>query len=232
MKKKINLLLFTFLAFVGSAWSHALWIETDANGQLNIKQEIKIFYGEYAEQHIEPIADWYSDVKNFDLWLVTPSGKKQKIETSPLENHYLAYFTPTEEGLHQIFISHEAKDLGGKTLYQFNTTSIVKVGNTKNKLNHEHLNIDLKLIPHDKNNFTVYFKGTPEPNVAVELTGPSGWTKVFQSDANGKISLETPWEGSYMLEATKSTKESGEHHENAYESVWRCATFKIASLFN
>ncbi len=59
-----------------SGFAHALRIETAPVGAENKAHEIKVFYGELAEGQDEEFEKWYSDVKDFKLYLVSPSGVK------------------------------------------------------------------------------------------------------------------------------------------------------------
>ncbi|MFD2034994.1 nickel uptake transporter family protein [Belliella marina] len=221
----------TFLFTITSAWSHALWIETSPIGKKGEKHEIKVHYGEYAEGNTEALANWYSDTKEFELWVISPSGEKQKLATTPHDKYFETFFTPEQDGEYSLYISHAAKDLGGKTLYQFNTSASVKVGQTDSFIPAESIANDLKIIPHSDNSYIVLYKSQVASGISVELAGPTGWSKVFTTDELGMVTIETPWEGAYLLEATKSIKESGQHHDNTYEAIWRCATYRFDLIF-
>jgi uncharacterized GH25 family protein len=231
METKKIFLMIAMLFTITSAWSHALWIVTSPKGEKGKKHEIKIHYGEYAEGHIEALDDWYSDTREFELWLMSPSGEKQKLGTTPHSKYFDASFTPEQDGEYFLYISHAAKDLGGKTIYQFNTSASVKVGHSNGKSLSESIPSDLKIIPQNKNSYLVLYKNQVSPGTSVELAGPTGWSKVFTTDDLGMVTIETPWEGSYLLEAITSVKESGQHHGNPYEAIWRCATYRFDIIF-
>ncbi|MDN3671040.1 DUF4198 domain-containing protein [Echinicola jeungdonensis] len=235
MKIKFSLLLaIGLLLNLGQVMAHALWIETEMSGKKGYEQEVKIYYGEYEEGMIEDVADWYSDVKDFKLWLVGPNGEKTELETAAAEDHFKAKFTPEMDGIYRLQISHSAKDLGGDYLYQFNTATQVCVGDSKAiELKGEKTDLALLLTTPAKKSlkkeleFKTFFKGSPKAEVKVAAVSPKGWTKEFESDENGELSIETPWKGQYIIEATYTQETSGEHHGAPYQFIWRCATQSI-----
>src|SRR5690554_8190323 len=84
--------LSTLLLLVTLSWSyaHALYIETSSQGKAGQRQEVKVYYSEFADGTVEKVADWYSDVKEFQLWLVHPDGQKTALETTAQEDHFTA----------------------------------------------------------------------------------------------------------------------------------------------
>ncbi|QDH80539.1 DUF4198 domain-containing protein [Echinicola soli] len=235
MKTKFSILFaLAIFANLGLATAHALWIETAVDGKKGKEQQVKIFYGEYGEGVIEKVDDWYSDVKEFELWLIDPQGNKTLLETSPSSDHFNASFTPSMDGVYRLQIGHSAKDLGGEYIYQFNTASQVWVGKAK-ETSVEGPKTDLALVmtSPDKGglknplHFKVLFKGEAKEGVTVAVDGPTGWSKEYTTDTNGEIVVETPWKGQYIVEAVDTEETSGEHFGASYEFIWRCATQSI-----
>lgn len=232
---KWALMIAALVASQANVWAHALWIETENNGKAGVAHEVKVFYGEYAEGEIEPLEAWYSDVKEFELWLVAPNGKKTLLERTPQANHYLATFTPSHEGTYTLAISHSARDLGGKYLYQFNTSAQVLVGQEAGgadigSIHNELLVVPDKLASVKQNKLIkgrVFFKGKPAAEISLEVASPTGWTRKLKTDEHGFFAFEALWEGAYLLEASFTEKVSGEHHGQVYENFWRCGTVMV-----
>lgn len=228
MKKFIVSIFLVAVSF--KLYAHALWIETNANGKKGQQQEVKIFYGEYAEFSPEKIADWYSDVKDFTLWLVAPDGQKTKLAASPKEDHYTASFTPDNDGVYTLQVSHSAKDLGRTTLYQFNTSATVAVGKNDTadiKGNSNPLKFRLK---GSKINEPVtiegFFNDGTSDKMSVTVFSPKGWTRQLEGK-NGIASFVPEWKGKYMIEVSRSDEEKGDHNGKEYTGIWRCATYLV-----
>jgi hypothetical protein len=232
-----NTILSALLLFVTLGWSHAhaLYIDTETHGKAGKEQEVKIYYSEFADGKVEKIADWYSDVKDFQLWLVHPDGKKTTLATTAHEDHFTAHFTPESKGTYRLEISHTAEDPGESTAYQFNTFAHVYVGKKIAELPLTANGPELYLLekPLAKKNaqtktFVTYFKGQPTAGVTATLFLPSGETKEVVSNENGLVEVELPRKGTYFIEATTyHEEEAGRTKKAPYESVWRCATQKI-----
>lgn len=227
--KKIFLSMAMLMLSV-SIYAHALWIETNATGKKGQVQEVKVFYGEYAEFSPEKVKDWYSNVKEFELWLVSPDGQKTRLTTSPQEDHYTASFTPGKDGVYTLQVSHSAKDLGRTTIYQFNTSATVTVGKNEAsdiKNNSNPLKFQLK---NGKVNEPVtiqgFYKDAASDKMSVTVFSPKGWTKQIEGK-NGVAEFVPEWKGKYMIEISRSDEEKGEHYGKEYTGIWRCATYLV-----
>lgn len=132
MKRITFLALTVLLSFATtSIFAHALWIETASTGKVGQKQTVKVFYGEYVANERDSVTKWYSDVKEFTLWVVGPDQKKTQLTLTPGLNYFEGSFTPDQNGAYTVAVSHEAKELGGTTKYHFLSSANVAVGKTQ-----------------------------------------------------------------------------------------------------
>jgi len=232
-RKKTILSALLLLVTLGWSHAHALYIDTQTTGKAGEEQEVKIYYSEFADGTVEKVADWYSDVKDFQLWLIHPDGKKTALETTAHEDHFTAHFTPESKGTYRLEISHTAEDPGENTAYQFNTFAQVYVGKQASELPLTADGPELYLLekPQPKKNtktFVTYFRGQPTGGVTATLFLPSGETKEVVSNGDGLVEVELPEKGTYFIEATTyHENEAGRTRKAPYEAVWRCATQKI-----
>jgi hypothetical protein len=232
-KYSFLLVVFLFLT-AGSAHAHALYIDTNPEGQTGNKHEVKVFYSEFADRKAEKVTDWYSNLAGFELWLVHPNGKRTKLSTTAHEDHYSADFTPEKNGAYRLEISHLAEDPGDGTAYQFNAFASVIVGG-KGKMipvtaesPELVLAEELQQTDFSKRMFKTYFKGEPKAGVTATLFLPSGGIREVKSNSDGILEIPLDEKGIYFLEATTYHEdESGETKKAPYQSLWRCATQKI-----
>ena len=224
MKLKQFFLAVTMVFTATAASAHALWIETNASGKTGQSQEVKIFYGEYAENERDSVAKWYSDIKQLTLWLIAPNGEKTKLDCTPGILHLSATFTPSMEGNYILSISHNTKDFPGTMRYQFNTNASVTVGKpTQHSFNGNGIHVTAT-AQNGKVAIKTYLNGTPAANMHVEVVSPEGWRKTFVADKNGELIFTPTWKGRYMLEITDTEKKPGTLAGKSYESTWRCST--------
>lgn len=227
-------LVLALLLTLGSSqlFAHALWIETATAGKAGKEQQVKVFYGEYASNEREDVSKWYSDVKDFSLWLTAPGKEKVKLNTVPGSNFYTASFIPETDGQYVLTVSHEAKELGGTTKYEFLATAIVAVGKSATV---DHANIPGTLQVHTtevktyKVNTPVKFKavqnGKPLANKTVSVFSPEGWGKEITTDENGLVTFNPIWAGRYVLEVSAMDKTAkGTHNGKDYAASWQGAT--------
>ena len=218
----------------GSLFAHALWIETPATGKVGQKQPIKIFYGEYADLGRDSVSTWYSDVKEFSLWLVGPDNKKTQLEVTPGLNYFEGSFTPQQNGSYTLSVSHEAKELGGSTKYHFLSSATISVGNvaplaTQNQNTLRlHLNDVSSLKLKNTIKMTAFLKDAAAEKKAVTVFSPSGWSKEFYTDESGAFTFTPLWPGRYVVELSDmDRKATGTHHGKDYTGVWKGATYSF-----
>jgi uncharacterized GH25 family protein len=228
--KSIVIAAFLMLG-INVANAHALWIETKTIGKIGQAEEVKIYYGEYASNEREEVSKWYSDVKDFSLWLTAPGKEKIKLNTTAGANFFSAGFTPDKEGLYILTVSHEAKELAGTTKYTFSSVALVNVGKPT-AIDQIKLPNTLKVAVSDakiyKVNAPVQLKamldGKPWANKSVSVFTPEGWSKEFKTDEQGNIAFNPIWPGRYVLEVSNYEKKTGEHDGKAFDAAWQGAT--------
>lgn len=224
--KSLFTLLLTFLS-VQLASAHALWIETNSTGVKNVKQEVRIFYGEYASQEIEPLDKWYSDVKDFKLILTTPSNKQIEVQKMLTGDHFTAEFTPIENGIYVLSIYHAGKDLSKTNLYAFSSLAFIQVsGNTLPAITN---NFYVKVNPnkYEVGNTVeaiVIKAGKPLANAEVLVMSQEGWSKSFKTDPQGKISFTALWKGNYVIEASFGENKEGDWNGKPFTYAWEGTT--------
>ncbi|KQS31536.1 hypothetical protein ASG33_11010 [Dyadobacter sp. Leaf189] len=234
MIKKTLLAIVAFVAAISNLQAHALWIQTAPTGVPGKEQTIKITYAEPGLQP-EKVSEWYSDVKEFELWLTAPDGKKEKLTTVAADDHFTSRFTPQQQGIYTISAGHSAKELGGKTVYQFNASALVKVGNAAEGntagVNKNELSVFADAAKSYKNNkpmqVTTLYKGAPGEKIVVTVSSPSGWSRQIETNQQGIAEFTPLWPGTYFIEASKSWKESGTHGDKEYSAIWRAATLLV-----
>lgn len=228
--------LFTLvlIATANQLFAHALWIETKTTGKIGQSQEVKVYYGEYATNEREETTKWFSDVKEFSLWLTAPGKEKIKLNTTAGSNFYTANFTPEKDGVYILTVVHEAKELGGTTKYEFSSIATVAVGKTT-AIDFTSIANSIKVSASEaktyKTNTTVQIKaelnGMPLAKKHVSVFSPEGWAKEYTTDENGIVSFNPLWPGRYVLEVSNYQKTTGDHYGKTYNAVWQGATSSL-----
>ena len=212
--------------------AHAIWIETNTTGKVGQAQDVKVFLGEFADNERDSISHWFSNMKDFELFLVAPDGTKKKLDVTANGNYFKASFTPEAAGVYTLTIDQTVKDVYGGTKLRYSALGIVKVNQSATGIENVKKHTALVLVPADKKhkvntaeNVHLLFNNTKPAGSAVTVQSPEGWSKKFHANGNGDISFSPVWAGRYMLEGTFTEKESGTHEGTAFTSVWHCVTY-------
>jgi hypothetical protein len=78
--------------------------------------------------------------------------------------------------------------------------------------------LELELVPVTPggNAVTLFFRGKPLPKTVVKVVGPPKWEKVYRTDDQGRIGIETPWSGQYVIEAAHVDPTPGGSGDDAF----------------
>lgn len=222
------------MSFAKFSLAHALWIETKATGKVGQQHEVKVFYGEYVANERDSVSKWYSDVKEFSLWLTVPGKEKVKLDTKAGVNYYSATFNPNAEGIYFITVVHEAKELGGETKYEFSSLATVAVGKNssinanpiQNSLYAYAANAQIYKL-NNPVKITAVLSGKVLANKAVSVFSPSGWSRAFTTNSNGEFEFNPIWDGRYVIEVSNYEKVDGEHYGKSYNAAWQGSTYSF-----
>ncbi|MBL6447720.1 DUF4198 domain-containing protein [Fulvivirga sp. 29W222] len=242
MKK--SLFIFTCLlavAFQSSA--HYLWLETAESGEKNKEHVVEVYFGEYTYGVIEnPNGENFAKVKNFSLWVISPSGKKTTITTSVKGNAFQGIFTPKENGTYTVVLNNNEIDVIDYTKYDFgifkthyHSTAKVVVGD-KVDLTTADNNAGLVVVNASSDlavqnssvELQVLYKGKPLAGQEVDVYVADLWTKKLKTDEHGKVSFSLPWKTKYTVETTKKEDFPGTYKGEGYQFIWHCTTYCIA----
>ena len=229
-----SLWMITFFTLVcAQVFAHALWIETNPTGKKGQPQEVRVFWGEFADKDISPLDKWFSDTKSYTLTLVTPDKKEIPLTSAPGKDHYKAFFTPETEGVYTVVMKHIVKDVyhGSRLDYHSSAAVLVGKGETTPGTNKNDVSVFVAPKGQYKVNEAISLQALmdlkPAAEQEVKVFAPNGWGKELWTDSTGNVSFTPLWPGRYMVEVAGDQKKAGQHNGTAFEKVWRCATYCI-----
>lgn len=237
MKKLIATLLLITLPVL-SASAHYLWIETNGNAKSGQRHEVRVHFGEYTYGVIEKVeGEAFPSVANFALWVIAPDGTKTELRTEAKEDHYLAYFTPSKNGVYTVTLNNNEIDVIDYTQYDFgifkthyHSTAKVQVGKTDGDTQTANPNgIVVKQLANDGNEIKlqVFYKGEPLAKNELKIYVADLWSKTLYTDDNGQVSFAKPWDTKYIVETTIKEEVPGTYKGEDYQFIWHCATYCI-----
>lgn len=241
MTKNI-LLALLFLATSTKTFAHFLWLETNPTGKVNQKQEVKIFYGEYADGSKEKVGgEAFEKMKNFTLWAVSPSGEKTELKVEASDLYYKTSFTPKMNGTYTLILDNNKIDVMDYSQYNFgifkthyHALTKVEIGTKPNDtkaLNPEGISIvDLsKKVATLKGEVSlqVLYKGEPMAKKEVDVFIADSWIKKITTDEKGMITFALPWNAQYVVEVTHKEEVPGKYNGKDYEFIFHSTSYAI-----
>jgi hypothetical protein len=191
--------------------AHALWAEPSEGGY-------KVFFGEPGEGLREKKAEFskVGPVKALDV-----SGKEAKGTQG--EDHIFVKAAPggLSVSASDVPLHGEGNEALRVFFYAHSGEVGKKVAPTKGAA--------LEILPEGKDSvtFTLLKGGKPFTDGKLEMFAPGGWNRSFTPDAQGKVKLETPWAGQYVLEATSMDETAGKLGDKPFKGTYHAATFSF-----
>lgn len=230
---KLQKILSILMLACNTLFGHALWIETNTSGKSGQAQEVKIFLGEYAANERDSTQNWFSNMREFSLFLIAPDGKKSQLMATANGNHFKASFTPTVAGTHVLSIDHVVTEVyGGSKIHYYALAQVTVNGSTagSNNLasNADFLVLTNTTAKHKTNSpekVQLQYKKANVKEGSLAVQSPEGWAKTFKADASGFVSFVPFWTGLYLLEGSFTEQVSGVHETKEYKRVWHCTTY-------
>lgn len=89
----------------------------------------------------------------------------------------------------------------------------------------------LELVPTAAggNTFTLLLDGQPVPRSEVTIVAPPRWERRLRTDAEGRVTIETPWAGRYIAEAIHTEERAGGEGEGAYARIRYVSTLSFTT---
>lgn len=193
------------LACSGLAQAHFVWIERDGGA------DAKAYFGEWA-QNLRERDDGH--LKMLASPRAFAAGRDLKIERGA--DHLLL----KNAGSGDVRLLEEV--VYGKNLIVYH----IKNGRAETAAA-----LDLELVPVSAggNRFTLLFRGEPVTKTEVTVFGPPQWQKSFYTDAQGQLTIDTPWAGFYVLEAAHEEPKAGNLDGKPYEKTRHITTLSFTA---
>lgn len=230
--KRVYYFLLLAIAILGSsqlASAHAVWLESAPRGIPAKEHTVRVYFGEYATKEFDKTADWYSDLRDLEVSVLQPDQSHVKLSLVDKGSHLEATFIPQQNGTYFVSTSHATKELGGTMRYEFTSQVAIQVGKEAALAGSGALPYQLITSPQeyaigDQVEVFLLKDGTALPEQDVLVMSPSGWSKHYKSDAQGKVVIETLWKGIYVVEFGHTTKVDSTWHGNPYTENWQGIT--------
>lgn len=179
------------MALSVSAAAHQVWIERDASGA-------KLYFGEFGDNLHEVSPGYLDKLVRPSATLLTAAGEKALPVTKQRDGYAIAGRPARGESL--IVVDPAYPMIEGKEGDKPIRTAWTPAARIVGSLAAQAPKLVLDIVPTGASGeFQVFFRGAPLADAELTLTASSGWSRLANSDAAGKVRFSLPWKGTYGL---------------------------------
>ncbi|KAA0180890.1 DUF4198 domain-containing protein [Cupriavidus cauae] len=201
-------LAFALMAFATAAHSHQIWIE-QAPGQ-----NASVRFGEFAENLREVSPGTLDKLGVPSAALLSAKGEQAADGVKTGDGYTLPFQAKRGDAIvaqapHYPLYPFKRGDQQ-LTGWYFPAARLVT------DLAPQAPKLVLDVVPAGKaGELQVFFRGKPLPKAKVALVTQSGWAKEKQTDEQGKVAFDMPWQGVYVAEVSHQDETPGERQGQA-----------------
>lgn len=212
-------LISSLLLSAPGLFAHGLWVEPGEGGY-------KIFFGE-AENDLREKKDKLGRFAAVRTW--TPDGSEGGVEVR--DDHLFAAAGAgglTAANLDSP-VRKSKKGMAGAAGGPVKSYQYLRFAVGLEAPGKAAAPIFLDILPDGKGSlkFTVTKGGRPLGDARVEVLAPNGWSRGFMSGRDGKVEIQAPWPGLYIVKTTWKDNSPGEFKGEKYESASHAATLSF-----
>ncbi|MGA0597819.1 DUF4198 domain-containing protein [Enterovirga sp. CN4-39] len=201
---KLSVALAALLSLAGQAQAHQIWIEQPEG------QNAVIRFGEFGDNLRETTPGLLDK-------FVKPTGKLisggKGEQSSPAAKTSNGFMLPFKAGQGDSIVAEEADYplYAWKREGKDTTNRYYPAARFITSFAEQQPALTLDLVPAgEPGRFKLLFKGQPRAKTKVTLVTQSGWAKEAQTDEQGLVSFDLPWQGTYVAEVSVDDRTPGE----------------------
>lgn len=213
LKKTIAGVLLSMVSLTVHA--HYIWLEPSNN-------EAKLYFGEYGENLREKTGGRLDTIAT-----PTATAIKAGLATAVSyvrKDNYLAIEAAGDIPLQVQDIGMEVKDL---RKYNIGIVKPMYYARFAVKDIESPSTLDLDIQPLGGGKVKVSLHGKPLEKAKLEIFAPNQWMQEFNTDADGEVSITTPWPGLYVLHVVYVEAVAGKYQGADYEGIRHVSTLSF-----
>ena len=197
----------------GVAHAHYVWLEGDGSGP------VRAYFGEFGDDLREKSGGLLDRIAAPRASLVdspAPLAIERRADHLEIAVTGSGDVRLVETGL----APRDDRRAGGKT----KTIFYARQGRSQTRGG-----LDLELVPAAPNGnaFSVVFRGAPVAKAEVKVYGPPRWEKTFHTDDRGRVTIDTPWRGQYVVEVVHLEERPGGEGAGVYDRLRHVSTISF-----
>lgn len=215
---RLTTLLAAALLLPGFLSAHYIWIERKGAAA-------RVYYGEIQDGEREKSPGKLDKIRGLRMFAADKSGQSQEVKNAKTAEYFTAGCGKAEFVLAhslEVPVTDMKKYNWGMVKPMYYARHGARTAASPAKAVHA---LDILPVAGSENAFQVFFNGAPLNGEKLMVYAPNTWAKEYKTDAEGKVKLETPWAGQYVLEVIHTEKTPGQFEGKDYASVRHRATY-------
>lgn len=197
------------------AQAHYLWLEGDG-------QNFKLYYGEAEMLLKEKSPGKLDNIKAPRAYFT--SGKEQAPSAASIKRSGTHFQIEGQANVGAAIAAEESldpRDLSKHGLGIAKSNYYARIGQTWPTPGILALDIERT----GPASFVILYKGSPVSGAKVEVIAPNTWMQEHKTDATGRITINTPWRGKYVVHALHIDRTAGEFAGQRYDNLRNHLTY-------
>ena len=201
------------LCVAGTAQAHYLWIEPSDNGA-------KLYYGEADALFKEKSPGKLDNIKAPQAFAPGPhNGQPDAVTISRAAEHFTIASNKSAPAILVTEESLEVRDLSKHGLGFAKSNYYARHGQPGMSGNGGSAPLVLDMQGRGPNALTVLYRGQPLKGAKLEVIAPNTWVQEHKTNAEGKVDINTPWRGQYVVHVLYVDKTPGEFAGKKYDAL-------------
>ncbi|HMY11504.1 MAG TPA: DUF4198 domain-containing protein [Turneriella sp.] len=216
--KRLLTLLAAALLLPGILSAHYIWIEREGG-------TARVYYGEIQDGERETSPGKLDKITGLRVYTADKKGQNKEVKNTKTAEFFVAEAGKAE------FVLADSLDVPVADMKKYNWGMVKPMYYARHGAQSANAEVrpaqtlDIVPVAGGQNVFQVFFNGKPLKGEKLMVYAPNTWAKEYKTDAEGKVKLETPWAGQYVLEVIHTDKTPGKFEGKDYESVRHRATY-------
>lgn len=201
------------LLLASAAHAHYLWIEPGEVGA-------RLYYGEADVQLKEKSPGKLDNILAPKAFVLDAKTGKTSAATVNRTADYFAL--KTSKMAPAILVSEESLDVRDLTQHGLGfakSNYYARYGHSAASMDNHASPLVLDARRRGPSAWTVQYRGQPLKDATLEVIAPNSWTQSHKTDAQGAVTINTPWRGLYVIHIVHVDKTPGKFAGKKYDAL-------------
>lgn len=197
--------------------AHYLWIEPQAT------DAVRVYFGEYQEGLREPSGGRLDERTGLEGSTKGQDRNSETLYFQKKQDHFLTKIDPKAEWILVQDTANPVKDWSDigivKPMFYARAAAADRLRPAAPVLT-----LDVLPVASHSDEVQVFFRQAPLPKAKVFVYAPNQWMQELKSDDSGKVKVQAPWPGRYIVDVVYKELAPGQFKGAPYHAVRHRAT--------